>query len=124
MVLRDGIATAASGAFAPFRDIGSYHLLDMLKQAAVPGDHQKAVQTVLSGFDEAKCIDDVAPAFKRIHAKGIKVTCVLQQIGNLCTAQTVWFSNSHIQWQATCLHRSMYNASVSLGSADLDHDKW
>lgn len=74
MVLRDGIATAASGAFAPFSDIGSYHLLNMLRQAGVSGDHQKAVQTVLSGFDEARCIDDVAPAFKRIHAKGIKIS--------------------------------------------------
>ena len=89
MVLRDGIATAASGAFAPFKDVGSYHLLNMLKQAGVSGDHQKAVQTVLSGFDEAKCIDDVAPAFKRIHAKGIKVTCALQQIGNPCSIQTI-----------------------------------
>lgn len=73
-VLRDGLATGASGAFAPFKDIAAYHLHRMLASAAVPGDHRKAVQTILSGFDDAKCMDDVAPAFKQMHAKGIKVS--------------------------------------------------
>ena len=73
-VLRDGIATAASGCFAPFKEIGSHHLLSMLRKAGVSGDHSKAVQTVLGGFNEAEVFNDVSPAFKRIHAKGIQVT--------------------------------------------------
>ena len=72
-VLRDGIATGASGGFAPFKEIGTYHLQRMLAQAKMSGDHSQAVQTVLSGFDDATCLDDVAPAFKQMHAKGIKV---------------------------------------------------
>ena len=74
-VLRDGLATGASGGFAPFKDIAAYHLHRMLASAAVPGDLSQAVQTVLSGFDDAKCMEDVAPAFKKMHAKGIKVQC-------------------------------------------------
>lgn len=73
-VLRDGIATGASGGFASFKEIGTYHLERMLAQAEVSGDHSQAVQTVLSGFDDATCLDDVAPAFKQMHANGITVT--------------------------------------------------
>jgi len=72
-VLRDGLATGASGSFARFKDIGAYHLHGMLTQAGVSGDHNKAVQTILSGFDEAVCMADVGPAFKQMHAKNIKV---------------------------------------------------
>lgn len=73
-VLRDGLATGASGSFAPFKDIGVYHLHQMLRKAGISGDHNKAVQTILSGFDDATCMADVAPAFKQMHAKGIKVS--------------------------------------------------
>lgn len=73
-VLRDGIATGTIGAFAPFKEIGTYHLHRMLAEAAVPGDHTQAVQTVLSGFDDATCLSDVEPAFKQLHAKGILVS--------------------------------------------------
>ena len=73
-MLRDGLATGASGAFASFKDIGVYHLQGMLTKAGFNGDHDEAVQTVLSGFDDAKCRDDVGPAFKQMHAKGIKVS--------------------------------------------------
>lgn len=73
-MLRDGIATGAAGAFAPFKEIGTYHLKRMLAQAKVPGDHSQAVQTVLSGFDDATCLEDIGPAFKQLQAKGIKVT--------------------------------------------------
>lgn len=72
-VLRDGLATGASGSFAPFRDIGAYHLHSMLTKAGVSGDHEEAVQTILSGFDEATCMDDVGPAFKRMNVTGIKI---------------------------------------------------
>ena len=72
-VLRDGIATGASGGFASFKEISTYHLERMLTQAKVSGNHSQAVQTVLSGFDDATCLDDVAPAFKQMHADGIKV---------------------------------------------------
>lgn len=73
-VLRDGIATGASGGFASFKEISTYHLERMLTQAKVSGNHSQAVQTVLSGFDDATCLDDVAPAFKQMHADGIKVS--------------------------------------------------
>ena len=73
LVLRDGFATAAAGHFATFKDIGEYHLHKLLAQSAAPGDHSKAVQTILSGFDGAECMDDVGPAFKQMHAEGIKV---------------------------------------------------
>lgn len=73
-VLRDGIATSTLGGFAPFKEIGTYHLQQMLAQATVPGDHSQAVQTVLSGFDDATCLNDIAPAFKQLHAKGIMVS--------------------------------------------------
>ncbi|KAL3157997.1 hypothetical protein ABBQ32_012393 [Trebouxia sp. C0010 RCD-2024] len=73
-VLRDGIATGTIGAFAPFKEIGTYHLHRMLAEAAVPGDHTQAVQTVLSGFDDATCLSDVEPAFKQLHAKGILIS--------------------------------------------------
>ncbi|DBA86926.1 TPA: hypothetical protein ACH3X2_000319 [Trebouxia sp. C0005] len=72
-VLRDGLATGASGSFAPFKDIGVYHLHQMLRKASISGDHNQVVQTILSGFDDATCMADVAPAFKKMHAKGIKV---------------------------------------------------
>lgn len=78
-VLRDGLATGASGAFAPFKDIGVYHLQGMMTKAGLSGDHNEAVQTVLSGFEDAECRDDIGPAFKRVHAKGIKVTCPKQR---------------------------------------------
>lgn len=45
----------------------------MLTKAGVSGDHEEAVQTILSGFDEATCMDDVGPAFKRMNVTGIKV---------------------------------------------------
>lgn len=73
-VLRDGLALAASGAFAPFKDVGAYHLRSMLRAAAVDGDQEQAVQTVLGGFNDAICMPDVGPAFKQMHAAGIKVT--------------------------------------------------
>ncbi|DBA82844.1 hypothetical protein WJX77_008348 [Trebouxia sp. C0004] len=73
-VLRDGLATGASGSFAPFKDIGVYHLHQMLRKAGISGDHNQAVQTILSGFDDATCMADVAPAFKQMHAKGIKIS--------------------------------------------------
>ena len=76
-MLRDGIATGASGAFASFKEIGTYHLQRMLAQASAPGDHSQAVHTVLSGFDDATCLDDVEPAFKQLHAQGIKVTALI-----------------------------------------------
>ena len=72
-MLRDGISTGAIGGFAPFKEIGAYHLQRMLAQAAVPGNHSQAVQTVLAGFDDATCLPDVEPAFKQLHAKGILV---------------------------------------------------
>jgi hypothetical protein len=73
-VLRDGLATGASGSFAPFKDIGVYHLHQMLRKAGISGDHNQAVQMIMSGFDDATCMADVAPAFKQMHAKGIKVS--------------------------------------------------
>ena len=73
-VLRDGLATGASGSFAPFKDIGVYHLHQMLRKTGISGDHNQAVQMIMSGFDDATCMADVAPAFKQMHAKGIKVS--------------------------------------------------
>lgn len=46
----------------------------MLRKAGISGDHNKAVQMILAGFDDATCMADVAPAFKQMHAKGIKVS--------------------------------------------------
>lgn len=76
-VLRDGLALAASEAFAPFKDVGAYHLRSMLKAAGSSGDHEQAVQTVLGGFNDATCMPDVGPAFKKLHAAGIKVIKML-----------------------------------------------
>lgn len=98
-VLRDGLATGASGAFASFKDIGVYHLQGMMTKAGLSGDHNEAVQTVLSGFDDAKCRDDVGPAFKQMHAKGIKVicpkqghrdACIVHMQGELCAEEKRW----------------------------------
>lgn len=72
-VLRDGLALAASGAFAPFKDVGAYHLRSMLRAAGTSGDQEEAVQTVLEGFNDATCMPDVGPAFKKMHEAGIKV---------------------------------------------------
>ena len=88
-VLRDGLALAASGAFAPFKDIGSYHLRSMLSSAGVSGDHTSAVQSILEGFNEATCMPDVGPAFQKLHAAGIKVIQVLLTgTSQHCTACT------------------------------------
>ena len=77
-VLRDGLGLAASGAFAPFKDVGAYHLRSMLSKAGVSGDFDQAVTTVLEGFNDATCLPDVGPAFKKMHAAGIKVLlCVI-----------------------------------------------
>ena len=76
-VLRDGLALAASESFAPFKDVGAFHLRSMLKAAGFSGDHEQAVQTVLGGFNDATCMPDVGPAFKKLHAAGIKVIKML-----------------------------------------------
>ena len=72
-VLRDGLGLAASGAFAPFKDVGAYHLRSMLSKAGVSGNFDEAVKTVLEGFNDATCMPDVGPAFRKMHAAGIKV---------------------------------------------------
>ncbi|KAK9833698.1 hypothetical protein WJX74_003087 [Apatococcus lobatus] len=73
-VLRDGIAGAAAGSLASFKDIGVYHT-KLLLAAAKPAvnDHTEAAETVLAAFNRVDLYDDVAPALAEIRACNMKV---------------------------------------------------
>ena len=67
--LRDGIALAASGAFAPFAEVGRGVLVAML------GD-EDAADEILAGLPELALHDDIAPATKRLRERGWRIAAL------------------------------------------------
>jgi 2-haloacid dehalogenase len=67
--LRDGIALAAAGGYADFRDVGRGALLPLLGELAV-GD---AADHVLDGIAELPLHADVAPGIRRLRDGGLRV---------------------------------------------------
>jgi 2-haloacid dehalogenase len=67
--LRDGIALAAAGAYADFRDVGRSALLPLLGELAAP----RAVDHVLDGIAELPLHADVAPGIRRLREGGVRV---------------------------------------------------
>lgn len=77
MVLRDGIAATAAGKFAAFKDIGAFHLRQMLAAQGVSADTaESTAQHILGAFLEAPPMPDAGPALEQLHAAGIKVTAM------------------------------------------------
>lgn len=67
--LRDGVALAAAGGYADFREVARGALLPLLGQLAV-GD---AVDRVLDGIAELPLHADVAPGIRRLREDGLRV---------------------------------------------------
>jgi 2-haloacid dehalogenase len=69
-ILRDGIAAAAAGRFASFRDLAGHHLRTSFTargQPVPPG----AVEHVLGGFEQVVPHPDVEPGLRRLQHHGV-----------------------------------------------------
>jgi hypothetical protein len=74
-VLRDGTSLAVAGAFTPFREVGLFHVQQLLAEEdlARGQDGQDAASKIIGGFNEVVAYPDVAPGFAGLVDAGIKV---------------------------------------------------
>jgi 2-haloacid dehalogenase len=70
--LRDGIALAATGDYAPFGEVASAALDVVARQRIDDG----AVAHMLAGFAELPAHPDVVPGVRRLAAAGMRVVCL------------------------------------------------
>lgn len=77
--LRDGFATAATGTYAPFRDIAAHHLGTLLAEHG--RDNGAAhVGAILAAFSDLEPHPDVEPALHRLRDAGIR--CATLTVGD------------------------------------------
>lgn len=72
-VLRDGIAHAATGGFAAFRDLAAAHLENLLAQRGSDRDPSQVILDVLGRFRYLRAHPDVEPALTRLRDAGLQV---------------------------------------------------
>ncbi|KAK9831974.1 hypothetical protein WJX81_004672 [Elliptochloris bilobata] len=72
-VLRDGVSLSITQHFAPFKEVGEYHLRALLTEAGVADDIDTKAAEVLGAFDEVEPFDDVRPGLARCREAGIQV---------------------------------------------------
>ena len=72
--LRDGIALAASGGFATFREIATANVKALLAQHSSTSNADEAAESVLKGFEEVMPHDDVLPGIEQLTQGGFKAS--------------------------------------------------
>lgn len=73
--LRDGLALDATGDYQPFKAVATSALLEVMAKRGVHPD-LAAAETVVSGFVELPAHPDVRPAFRELHAAGVRVAAL------------------------------------------------
>jgi 2-haloalkanoic acid dehalogenase type II len=69
-ILRDGIAASAAGTFVTFEALADHHLREVLHEQGLPVT-DRAVASVLAGFDEVVPHPDVAAGLERLQRAGV-----------------------------------------------------
>jgi 2-haloacid dehalogenase len=87
-VLRDGIAAAAAGHLATFRDLAGHHLSELLRAAGTdePEAAALAIDHVLAGLQEVEAHPDVEAGLLALRAGGVPAIALTNGSADLTTA--------------------------------------
>lgn len=99
-VLRDGLALAASGGYAPFRDLAGTHLRRLLAAHGAE-DPAGEAERLFAAFAELDAHDDVEPSLARLQAAGLAIVTLTN--GHADTTERLLARNGLDSYVQRCL---------------------